>query len=72
MAAIGALHEGDSRSLHQLNAAYMVLIPKKEEPLSVADYRPISLVHSFAKLVTKILASRLALRRSSEDELKVA
>lgn len=38
----------------------MVLIPKKDEPLSVADYRPINLVPSFAKMVTKILAAQLA------------
>lgn len=60
MAAIGAIHGGDSRQLHLLNAAFMVLIPKKEEAVRVSDYRPISLVHSFAKLLTKILANRLA------------
>lgn len=49
MAAIGALHAGDSRMLNQLNEAYMVLIPKKGEPLSVTDYQPISLVHNSAK-----------------------
>uniref|UniRef100_A0A0A9I2I4 Reverse transcriptase domain-containing protein n=1 Tax=Arundo donax TaxID=35708 RepID=A0A0A9I2I4_ARUDO len=38
----------------------MVLLAKKEDADSVRDYRPISLVHSFAKLVTKILANRLA------------
>lgn len=65
MAAIGTLHSGDSRKLHLLNSAYMVLIPKKEEALQVVDYRPISLIHSFAKLVTKILANRLAGRLSS-------
>lgn len=38
----------------------MVLIPKKEDAIRVGDYRPISLVHSFAKLITKIMANRLA------------
>lgn len=33
---------------------------KKEDDDSVKDFRPISLVHSFAKLVTKLLANRLA------------
>lgn len=32
MAAIGALHTGDSRMLHHLNGALMVLIPKKWSP----------------------------------------
>jgi hypothetical protein len=36
-----------------------VLIPKKENPQRITDYRPISLTHSFAKLITKILANRL-------------
>lgn len=60
MQAIGALHGGDARMLHLLNSAYMVLIPKTEEAVHVGDYRLISLVHSFAKLITKILANRLA------------
>lgn len=41
------------------NLAYMILIPKKEEALTMGDYQPISLVHIFTKLVTKILARRL-------------
>ncbi|WVZ53201.1 hypothetical protein U9M48_004174 [Paspalum notatum var. saurae] len=43
-----------------LNSAFITLIPKSAEAASVKDYRSISLVHSFAKLVTKILANRLA------------
>jgi hypothetical protein len=30
--------------------------------MELKDFRPISLVHSFAKLVAKLLATRLALR----------
>ena len=60
MAAILTLQQGDSRKLWLLNSAYLTLIPKKEEALSPSDFRPISLVHSFAKLVTKVLANRLA------------
>jgi hypothetical protein len=37
-----------------------MLLPKIEDAQSIKDYRPISLVHSFATLVTKILVNRLA------------
>jgi hypothetical protein len=60
MAALVSLHQGDLRNLEVLNSAYLTLIPKKAEALEAKDFRPISLVHSFAKLVTKILANRLA------------
>jgi hypothetical protein len=46
----------NQQDLHFLNRAYIVLIPKKTCPQKVADYRPISLIQSFAKLVSKILA----------------
>jgi hypothetical protein len=38
----------------------MVLLRKKTEPEAIGDYRPISLMHSFGKLITKCLASRLS------------
>jgi hypothetical protein len=38
------------------------MVPKKEGAEQVKDFRPISLVHSFAKLITKTLANRLAPR----------
>jgi hypothetical protein len=37
-----------------------VLLPKKEMEEGIGDYHPISLVHSIAKIFSKILASRLA------------
>jgi hypothetical protein len=42
-----------------LNNAFITLIPKKIGAKQVKDFRPISLVHSFAKLVTKVVANRL-------------
>jgi hypothetical protein len=36
------------------------MIPKIEVAAEPKDFRPISLIHSFAKLVTKVLAARLS------------
>lgn len=58
--AIHAIWGKNFRNLWKLNSAYITLIPKKTDADEVKDFRPISLVHSFAKLVTKILANRLA------------
>ena len=38
----------------------MVLLRKKAQPTEIRDYRPISLIHSISKLITKCLANRLA------------
>ena len=43
-------------NLSLLNKANIVLIPKKDGADSVTDYKPISLIHSFAKIISKILA----------------
>ena len=51
----------DGRSFYLVNQAYMVLLPKKKDASSIGDYRPISLIHSIAKLLTKVLARCLAL-----------
>jgi hypothetical protein len=51
----------NQQSLHLLNQVFIVLIPK-ECPQKV-DYRPISLIHNFAKIVSKILANRLGPER---------
>lgn len=64
MAAIITLQQGDARKLELLNSAHLTLIPKKVEAVLPSDFRPISLVHSFAKLVTKVLANRLAERQN--------
>ncbi|XP_040384518.1 uncharacterized protein LOC107305206 [Oryza brachyantha] len=45
-------------SLNMLNSANIVLIPKKGAE-EVADFRPISLIHSIAKILSKLLALRL-------------
>jgi hypothetical protein len=43
-----------------LNSAFITLLPKMDNALEVKDYRPISLIHSFAKLVAKLLANGLS------------
>jgi hypothetical protein len=62
MAALRTVWGKNFRNLWMLNSAYITLIPKKTDADQVKDFRPISLVHSFAKLVTKLLANRLASR----------
>jgi hypothetical protein len=57
--AIQALEQSSSRHLHLLNSAIMILLPKSPDAAHPRDFRPISLVHFFAKLFTKILALRL-------------
>lgn len=43
-------------NLHLVNQAFITLLLKKPEPQGARNYRPISLLHSFAKLFSKILA----------------
>jgi hypothetical protein len=59
MATVLKLYVGDSRGFARLNRAYITLIPKRPNAAEVGDFRPISLVHSFSKIFSKILANRL-------------
>ena len=43
-----------------VNMANIVLIPKKDGAEYISDLRPISLIHAMAKIVAKMMASRLA------------
>jgi hypothetical protein len=62
MDAIQAFAQHQTWSLHRLNNALIVLLPKKMGASAPADFRPITMVHSFAKLISKLLALRLAPR----------
>lgn len=59
MAVIHSFDQQRSNNLSILNSANVVLIPKKEGAESIGDYRPISLIHGVAKLLSKTLALRL-------------
>nr|GEU65043.1 RNA-directed DNA polymerase, eukaryota [Tanacetum cinerariifolium] len=43
------------------NSSFVALIPKVLDPKVVSDYRPISLIGSLYKVITKILATRISL-----------
>ena len=42
------------------NATIIILLPKKDGATEITDYRPISLIQSIAKLISKVLCIRLA------------
>jgi hypothetical protein len=45
--------------LQSINGSFIVLVPKVANPIKVGDFRPISLLNSSIKLITKLLANRL-------------
>lgn len=47
------------------NSSFITLIPKSRDPLTLNDFRPISLIGCQYKIIAKILASRLAKVASS-------
>ncbi|GJX20869.1 putative RNA-directed DNA polymerase [Tanacetum coccineum] len=54
-------HFGKTRVLKKgCNPSFTVLIPKKIDPISFLDYRPICLIGCVYKVISKLLASRLA------------
>lgn len=45
--------------LVSINRANIILVPKKETPQTVHDYRPISVINAVPKLISKLMANRL-------------
>jgi hypothetical protein len=62
MAAFDVFWHLDMRNLHDVNDTLLVLLLKLVDATSVKDFRPISLIHVIDKLVSKVLANKLALR----------
>jgi hypothetical protein len=59
-ACIATFFSLNKHSLHLLNHAYIVLIPKTSCPKEIIEYRPINLTHNFAKILIKLLTNILA------------
>jgi hypothetical protein len=59
VAAIQQLYYLRGNNWKLLNSAHIVLLPKILASVHASDYRPVSLLHSFAKIFCKILANRL-------------
>jgi hypothetical protein len=49
----------NSICLQSINGPYITLVPKVQNPATVNDFRPISLLNSSIKIITKILANIL-------------
>jgi mannosylglycoprotein endo-beta-mannosidase len=62
MAVVQHFSNLHTNHLHWLNTANIVLLPKKDGAEEITDFRPISLIHGFAKIVAKVLSRRLAPR----------
>lgn len=45
-------------SIERINYSLIVLIPKKKTPQAIEDYRPITLLNSSLKIISKVLANR--------------
>jgi hypothetical protein len=58
--AIRQLAQLRGKNFNHFNTGHIVLLPKREKAECIRDYRPITLVHSIAKIFSKIMASRLA------------
>lgn len=60
IAAINSFHNSRCADLNLLNKVTIILISRKDGAEDITDFRPISLIHTIAKIITKILALRLA------------
>lgn len=45
--------------LQSINGSFITLVPKKDDAQRILDFRPISLLNTSVKIITKLLANRL-------------
>uniref|UniRef100_A0A453E573 Reverse transcriptase domain-containing protein n=1 Tax=Aegilops tauschii subsp. strangulata TaxID=200361 RepID=A0A453E573_AEGTS len=60
MAVFNQFHSLSGANFARINNTFVTLLPKKDGAEGVGDFRPISLINSVAKLITKVLSMRLA------------
>ena len=59
MAVFDKFHQLAGQNFAEINTVVITLLPKKNGASEVNHYRPISLIHSVAKLISKVLSARL-------------
>lgn len=60
MAVFNKFHQLRGQNFSELNTAFITLLSKKNGASEISHFRPISLTHSIAKLISKVLSIRLA------------
>uniref|UniRef100_A0A453BYJ9 Reverse transcriptase domain-containing protein n=1 Tax=Aegilops tauschii subsp. strangulata TaxID=200361 RepID=A0A453BYJ9_AEGTS len=60
LAAVNCVHSLRAQNWRIVNTANLALLPKKDGARDTCDFRPISLMHSVPKILSKMLAARLA------------
>jgi hypothetical protein len=60
MRVVGWFDSADGRGFCKVNDAFITLLPKHTGTVEVGEFRPISLIHSFTKIISKAMAARLA------------
>jgi hypothetical protein len=50
----------DGWGFDRVNDAFITLLPKHESVVDIGEFRRINLIHSFAKIISKAMATRLA------------
>ncbi|KAM0823486.1 hypothetical protein ACQ4PT_070823 [Festuca glaucescens] len=60
MKEVTLFDSADGRGFDRVNDAFITLLPKHTAAVDIGEFRPISLIHSFAKIISKVMEVRLA------------